>query len=65
MYRVIYRDSRIELVNAEGVEHQGAHYTFHRAVLVIGRPRDVVVRRIVAGDVETVEPCGQPATPRR
>ena len=58
-YRVTYRTGlpmATEDIEADSVTVQAGtgHVVLHRAVLVIGRPREVVVRRLRGQDVERV-----------
>ena len=55
-FRVTYRDSTDEVVEADRLDVEGeAWIVLRRAVPVMGRPRDVVVRRIAAPSVQGVE----------
>ena len=48
-YRITYRDDRPdELVDGDTVDPEGLHVVIRRSVLVAGRSRDVVVRRLLA-----------------
>jgi hypothetical protein len=61
-YLVTYRPDaqhEPEVVEADAVDvESGTHVVFRRTQLVIGRPREVVTRRIVAAAVLTVERAG-------
>jgi hypothetical protein len=61
LFEVHYLDDRPhETVEAQTCELQGAHLVFVAPVLVMGRPRDVVRRRLPAADVREVKPAGAP-----
>ena len=66
-YRITYRpdaDRAPEVVDADDVTLEGeSHLVFRRTQLVIGRPRQVVARRIVAAGVLTVDECPQGVRP--
>ena len=55
-YRVTYTDTASELLEADRVDVEaGAWLVLRRTVHVVGRPREVVVRRIAAATVRRVE----------
>jgi len=45
-----------EVVDADDHAVEGAHHVFRRDVVVLGRPRRVVVLRLPVGDVQAVRP---------
>lgn len=60
LFEVVFTDDRpVETVEADECALQGAHLVFTAPVLVMGRPRAVVRRRLPAADVREVRP-GQP-----
>jgi hypothetical protein len=61
LYRVTYRpelDREPEDVEADAVTVEGGNglVVLRQVVMVIGRPREVVIRRLRGGDVVSVEP---------
>jgi hypothetical protein len=46
LYRLTHPDGTCELLQADTARHEGAHTTFRGMVLVMGRPREVVLRRV-------------------
>lgn len=58
-YRITFADGRTEDVDGDHVALEGeSHIVIRQTVLVIGRPREVVVRRLVAGGVDDVSEVG-------
>lgn len=61
-YRVTYCPTvggEPEVIEAERYEREaGGSLVFRRTVFVVGRPRDVVVRRLSASSVSAVEAVG-------
>lgn len=58
-YRVSYADGRLEHVEGDHVTVEGeSHIVIRRTMLVIGKPREVVVRRIRAVDIIDVTDAG-------
>lgn len=54
-YRVTFTDGRTEDVAGDHVSVEGAsHIVIRQTVLVIGQPRQVVVRRLRSADVADV-----------
>jgi hypothetical protein len=55
-YRLTHPDGSTELLEADSARVEGAHTTLYGTALVIGRPREVVVRRAPASvQVEPVD----------
>lgn len=55
-YQVTYVDTTVELYDADRVDVEGAAWVvLRRTVPVVGRPREVVVRRLAAATVAAVE----------
>jgi len=62
-YRVIYTDDRAdEVVEAERVTVEGSNglVALRKTVMVMGQPREVVVRRIVGAVVRAEDEVGAP-----
>lgn len=62
-FTITYRDElgrASETVEADRADTEPAHglVVLRRAVLVIGQPREVVVRRLHAADVHSIEQSG-------
>lgn len=57
LFEVLFLGDRpAETIEAQECELQGAHLVFSSPVLVMGRPRSVVRRRLPAADVREVRP---------
>jgi hypothetical protein len=55
--RVTFHDGRVEDIDGDVVEVDTAsHVVIRNTLLVMGKPRSVVVRRLRAGDVADVSP---------
>lgn len=62
MYRLHHPDSPAELLEADSARREGIHTTLRGTVLVMGRPREIVLRRVPAAvRVEAV--AGSVASP--
>lgn len=48
-YRLTSPDGSSELIEADYARDEGAFTTFYGSAIVIGRPREVVVRRVPRG----------------
>jgi hypothetical protein len=57
-YRVTFTDGSTEDVPAERADVEDRHVVLRRTVLVIGRPREVVVRRFAGAAVARVDELG-------
>lgn len=54
-YRVTFTDGTVEDVQAERADVEERHVVLRRTVLVIGQPREVVVRRLAGSAVSSVD----------
>ena len=65
-YRLTHTDGSTELLEADSARAEGVHTTFRGIVLVIGIPREIVVRRaprsVLVEEVDgDVEPSSRPS----
>lgn len=57
-FRVTFTDGSVEDVPAERADVEDRHVVLRRTVLVIGQPRQVVVRRLAGAAVARVDQVG-------
>lgn len=58
-FRVTFTDGSTEDVQAERADVEERHVVLRRTVLVIGQPREVVVRRLAGDAVAQVDEVGR------
>jgi hypothetical protein len=60
-FRVTFHDGHVEDIDGDLVEVDTAsHVVIRNTLMVMGKPRSVVVRRLRGGDVADVSPAPEP-----